>query len=390
MGLRQPSAKLFVAPMQRKTPLLFETLGKRARLWCNTRNLPNLEVGLVFKQVVSTAKAPSSFLTLEKLSMKKTLIALAVLAASGASFAQSSVTLSGLYTFSYQRDVTSTAANGNPLTNNSAIAAQAAAATVAAKGFAVSDANLKLAAVEDLGGGLKASFDYTLETGAQRGAMATRADSGIALSGGFGTVALRNTRSSDLIAAIGSPAISLPDGLYDSTNVVARAAGDLISYTLPTFSGLTTSLTFFEGNDGNISLPTTDKSAYILGLSYANGPLTVGAAMKSVNTPAATTKSSNYELMAAYDLGVAKISYAFDGKSATTGTYADDAQGFSVTVPVGAISLGANYFKRGSNKVSEVGATYAFSKRTTLSASSGKQTADANGNQTRIRLAHAF
>ncbi len=346
----------------------------------------------MFKQVVTTAKAPSSFLTLEKLAMKKTLIALAVLAASGASFAQSSVTLSGVYSVSYQRDVTSTAANGNPLTNNSALTGNAvvAAPTVAAKGFAVTDANLKLAAVEDLGGGLKASFDYTLETGAQRTAMATRADSGIALSGGFGTVAVRNTRSSDLIAAIGSPAISLPDGLYDSTDVVARAAGDLISYTLPTFSGLTTSLTFFEGNDGNISLPATDKSAYILGLSYASGPWAVAGALKAVNKPAATTRTSNYELMTSYDFGAAKVSYAFDGKSTTAGTYSEDAQGFSVTVPMGAVTLGLNYFTRGDNKVSEIGATYAFSKRTSLGFATGKQTADDNGNQMRIRLAHSF
>jgi predicted porin len=324
---------------------------------------------------------------------KSSIVALATLAAvSGTAFAQSTVTLSGVYSVSYQKDLTNTAANGNPLTNNSALTgdAVAAAANAVGKGFAVTDANFKLAAVEDLGGGLKASFDTTFETGAQRGTLLTRADSGVALSGAFGSVAVRNTRSSDLIASIGSAAISLPDGLYDSSNIVARAAIDVVTYTLPAFSGVTASVSFVEGNDGAISLPTTDKSAYVLGLSYANGPLAVGAALKSTNTPAATTKSSNYELMASYDLGVAKIAYAFDGKSATTGTYADDANGVSVTVPVGAVSLGANYFKRGTNKVTEVGATYAFSKRTSLSVASGKQTADANGNQMRVRLAHAF
>jgi predicted porin len=322
--------------------------------------------------------------------MKKTLIALAVLAASGASFAQSSVTLSGVYSFSYQKDLTSTTANptyiGGTSTPSGALTAGAA------KGFAVTDANLKLAAVEDLGGGLKASFDYTLETGAQRGTMTTRADSGIGLSGGFGAVALRNTRSSDLIAAIGSPAVNLPDGLYDSSDIVKRGAIDAVSYTLPAFNGVTASFTFSEaaGTDGNISLPATDKSAYTLGVVYASGPLTVGAALKSMNSPASTTKATNYELMAAYDLGVAKVSYAFDGKSETTGVYASDAQGVSVTVPMGALTLGANYFKRDTKKVTEVGAAYAFSKRTTLSVASGKQTADAAGNQMRVRLAHSF
>jgi predicted porin len=323
--------------------------------------------------------------------MKKTLIALAALA-STAAFAQSSVTLSGVYSVSYQKDLTNTAANGNPLTNNSALTgdAVAAAANAVGQGFAVTDANLKLAAVEDLGGGMKATFDYTLETGAQRGAMVSRADSGIGLSGGFGTFAVRNTRSSDLIASIGSAAISLPDGLYDSSNIVARAAGDSVSLTLPAMSGVTASVTYFEGNDGAISLPTTDKSAYIIGLSYTAGPLTAAAAFKSVKSPAATTKSSNQEFMVSYDLGVAKVAYAYDGKSTTTGTYADAANGFSVTVPVGALTLGANYFKRGDNKVTEVGAAYALSKRTSVIASSGKQTADNNGNQSRVMLKHTF
>jgi len=330
--------------------------------------------------------------------MKKTLIALAVLAASGASFAQSSVTLSGTYSVSYQKDLTNTVGNGSyaPTTAAAATNTNNAVAAVG-KGFAVTDANLKLAAVEDLGGGLKASFDYTLETGAFRGAAATRADSGIALSGGFGTFAVRNTRSSDLIAAIASPAISLPDGLYDSSNIVSRAAGDLVSFTLPAFNGVTTSFTMFEGNDGSISVPTTNKSAYIVGLSYANGPLTVGAAFKSVNGADAETKKSNTEVMVSYDLGVARVAYAFDGSSAkSTATtsallpYKKDANGFSVTVPAGAFTVGANYFTRGTNKVTEVGATYALSKRTSLSVASGKQTADANGQQMRIRMAHAF
>jgi len=51
----------FVATMQRKSPLFIESLGKAALLWCNTPNLPNLEVGLVFKQVIITSRTPSSF-----------------------------------------------------------------------------------------------------------------------------------------------------------------------------------------------------------------------------------------------------------------------------------------------------------------------------------------
>jgi predicted porin len=287
-----------------------------------------------------------------------------------------------------------------------------------AKGFAITDANLKLAAVEDLGGGLMASFDYTLETGAQRGTTVTRADSGVGLSGGFGAVAIRNTRFSDLIASIGSAAISLPDGLYDSTGIVSRSAIDTVSYTTPAMNGFTGSFTFVELNEGNIDAAATNKSLNVIGLSYANGPLTVAAVMKSKPATAAAssglTSKANTELAVSYDLGVAKVSYAFDGasaegaSSAAIGAFASEANaravanlqtksanGFSVTVPMGAFTLGMNYFKRDIAKVTEFGASYAFSKRTTLSASTGKKSGLAadlgfNGSQNRIRLAHTF
>lgn len=325
------------------------------------------------------------------------------------------MTLSGTYSASYQTDLTSTTTNPvlAPGLTGASNNLPAALTFGKAKGFAITDANLKLAAVEDLGGGLKASFDYTLETGAQRGTTVTRADSGMGLSGDFGAVAVRNTRASDLIASIGSAAISLPDGLYDSTGIVSRSAIDTVSYTTPAINGFTGSFTFIENNEGNIAAAATNKSVNVIGVVYANGPLTVAAALKSKAASAAAssglTSKANTELAVSYDLGVAKVSYAFDGasvegtSSAAVGAFASaanaqavanlqtkSANGFSVTVPMGAVTLGVNYFKRDVAKVTEFGATYAFSKRTTLSASSGKQTADANGNQTRIRLAHAF
>ena len=353
--------------------------------------------------------------------MKKTLIALATLAAvSGTAFAQSSVTLSGVYSASYQSDLTSTTANPvlAPGLTGASSNVPAALTFGKAKGFAITDANVKLAAVEDLGGGLKASFDYTLETGFQRGTTVTRADSGMGLSGAFGAVAVRNTRSSDLIASIGSAAISLPDGLYDSTGIVSRSAIDTVSYTTPAMNGFTGSFTFVENNEGNIAAAASNKSVNVIGVAYVNGPLTVAAAMKSKAASAAAssglTSKANTELAVSYDLGVAKVSYAFDGasvegaSSATIGAFASaanaqavanlqtkSANGFSVTVPMGAVTLGVNYFKRDVAKVTEFGATYAFSKRTTLSASTGKKSGLAedlgyNGTQNRIRLAHAF
>ncbi len=333
--------------------------------------------------------------------MKKSLIALAALAAFGTASAQSTVTLSGTYSASYQTDLT--AATANPVYAGSTSTAPTVAVLTAgkAKGFAVTDAFVKLAAVEDLGGGLKASFDYTLETGAQRGALTTRADSGIAVSGGFGAVAFRNTRGSDLIASIGSAAVSLPDGLYDAVGIVARGGIDTLSYTSPSISGFTGSLTAIEAVDGNVD-PTVwlasntakAKSATVVGLGYVQGPLTIGAAFKSYSVGSTSTvKKSQSEFAVTYDLGVAKVAYAYDGKESTAAT-AKAANGFSVTVPVGAISFGAQMFSRGDLKQTDFGASYAFSKRTALNVASGKvagsATAANNGTQSRVQLKHTF
>ncbi len=291
----------------------------------------------------------------------------------------------------------------------------------------MTDANLKLAAVEDLGGGLKASFDYLLETGNFRGAAVTRADSGVGVSGGFGAFAMRNTRLSDQIASIGSSAIFLPDGIYDNSGIVARSNIDTVSYTSPTFSGFTGSITYVELNDGAISLPGTttvpaNTSTYVLGGSYTQGPLTVSAAYKAA--PADKTASSgltpkaNAELAVTYDFGVAKVAYAFDGataegtSSAAAGTTlatnlsaaetqaianatTKSAQGFSVTVPFGAVTVGMNYFKRDVVKLTEFGASYAFSKRTSATIATGNksgltETLGYKGTQYRAGIRHTF
>jgi predicted porin len=301
------------------------------------------------------------------------------------------VTLSGNYSFSYQTDLTNAATNPTISTLNTV--AGTVPTVVEGKGFTVTAANFKLAAVEDLGGGLKASFDYTMETGNFRAAPVTRADSGMAVSGGFGSVAMRNTRTTDLLAAIASPAISLPDDIY--TSVTSQVAIDTISYTAPTISGFTASVTYAEGNDGAIDMSTaaaTPVSSSILGVNYTNGPLSVSYAMKSnsLNTSSTIKKNQN-ELAATYDLGVAKVGFAYDDKRTTASTE-KSATGYSITVPVGAVSFGAHMFKRGDVKHTDFGASYAFSKRTSLSIASGnlKGKAANNGSQSRIRLLHTF
>jgi hypothetical protein len=346
------------------------------------------------------------------------------------------VTLSGTYRFVYQKDLTvgyrSATANSNvQQIGGSASTAATAPADISVRsgqGLTVTDSTFKLDAVEDLGGGMKASFDFAVEAGAFRTSVFNRGDSGIGLSTALGNVNLRNTRHSDLIAGIGSSAINLPDSVYDS-NVVGRSAIDTFTYTAPAIMGVTTSFTYVENNDGPINLAGTNAvpantAAYVLGAAYANGPISIKAAYKSEpsdkTASSGLTPKSNFEAAVSYDLGVAKISYAFDGATATgtstaaagtantvgTNLTAAEAQananvatkaahGVSVHVPFGAASVGVEWYKRDASKLVAFGAKYDFSKRTAVGLTFGTKSgltsvAGHKGQQYRLGLTHTF
>ena len=356
--------------------------------------------------------------------MKKSLIALAALAAVTAASAQSSVTISGLVRAGFQKDISLTAANPALIKATAAAPGAAAAAVVSGNGLSTHDININFGAVEDLGGGLKASFFQNLETDPQRGAALTRADSGLDLAGGFGTVSYRNTRHSDQIASIASSAINMADGLYHNSGIVTRGSIDTLAYTSPAIMpGLNLSATYVEGNDGQISIPTTNKTTLVLGAAYTNGPLVARGAykMKPANAAASSglTPKANFELAVVYDLGVAKIGFAHDAASvsgvssasassaASGGTLSaaqaqtlanlqtKSANGFTLHVPVGAVSLGLGYYTRGDQTVTEFGARYDLSKRTYVSAASGKKAGLFNndghqGSQYRVAMSHTF
>jgi predicted porin len=341
-----------------------------------------------------------------------------------AASAQSTVTISGLVRAGFQKDISLTADNPALIKATSATNAGKGAAVKSGKGLSTHDININFAAVEDLGGGLKASFFQNLETDPQRGAALTRADSGMDLAGGFGTIAYRNTRNSDLIAGIGSSAISLADGLYHNTGIVTRGSIDTLSYTsFPIMPGLNASVTYVEANDGQINIPTANNAAYVLGASYTQGPLVVRAAFKMKPAKLATvdglTPKDNLELAVIYDLGFARVGFAHDAASASGASTAvassgpsggtltaaqaqtlanlqtKAANGFSVHVPMGAVSFGLGMYTRGDQKVTDYSVRYDLSKRTYLSASGGKKSGlfDADGyqgSQYRVAMSHTF
>lgn len=313
--------------------------------------------------------------------MKKSLIALAALASIGSAFAQSTVTLSGFVAGGYQQKPNA----------------------AKEKGLTYTDYNLTFGAVEDLGGGLKASLSTTLTdsasslaygatantNNAQYRSVVGRDNTTLALSGGFGTVALVNSRSGDLLTTAFVAPASLPDGIYDSSSIISRSPVDALTYTTPKFGDLSGYIQRVEFTpDGNAKAAST---ANVVGVNYATGPLTVAANYKSYSGTgftAAGIRTSNIEAAATYDFGIAKVGVGFDGKRA--GLVTDKAAvSLGVAAPFGPVVVGVNYAKRDAAKMHELVAQYNLSKRTHLNFSQGKQSVDAN-NQYRIRLGHTF
>lgn len=200
--------------------------------------------------------------------MKKSLIALAVLAASGAAMAQSSVTLFGIVdtAFGYV---------------DNANAAGDSVYGLSTSGNATS--RLGFRGVEDLGGGLKAGFWLEGEIFGDDGNVAGfnfQRRSTVSLAGGFGEVRLgrdltpgyEKTISYDLFGQVGIGQF-MGWSNWDGTGGDAKGnrSSNMISYYTPNFSGFTAGLGY--GFDEQ----TSGKAGRYVGgyVAYENGPLGV-------------------------------------------------------------------------------------------------------------------
>lgn len=288
--------------------------------------------------------------------MKKTLIALAVLAASGASFAQVSIT--GQYAFGWNTSISNTGAE--------------------ASGLGVDTSFVKFAASEDLGGGLKASASLSLD-GFTRNGSANGGDNELVLEGGFGKVRLANDKGADYLGSV----IGGIAG-FDGKVFGARTINDSVAYTSPSFGGLTFGLSHTEnatgGGLGVGSASNNDQRSNTGTLSYAAGPLAVTGGFTSWdNQDTEVAKPDNNKTRArvkgSYDFGAFKLGAGFVQVQKNKGTYAESI--LAVTAPLGALTLGLDV---GSSKrdgtganatdISKTGyglkAAYALSKRTSV------------------------
>jgi len=319
--------------------------------------------------------------------MKKNIVALAVLAASGAAFAQ--VTITGSYIAGYEADT-------NKMVYGPTVVANATSknAVQDSSGFGVDTSVINFTAKEDLGGGLSVTAVMGFD-GLNRGGVGG-GDSYVNLAGGFGALKLSTARGADYL----SGGVSGVGGVgMDNKLFTALAASDAIAYTSPAFGAFKLTVAHEEpaitqvdrstsqvgigagaagSNDAYGASDYQRRNTYTVG--YSEGALAGNLAYRTYDQTGTPTKASDYNYMvrgaAAYDFGVAKVGFGFDQrKYVVDGGRLDTL--VAVNVPFGAFSLGANY---GSRVVSgktagngtQVGyslvAAYALSKRTSVSA----------------------
>ena len=328
--------------------------------------------------------------------MKKTLIALAVVAASGAAFAQSAVTLGGTYNFGLQKSNTGV------------------------KSADFFDAKVNFSGAEDLGGGLKASFSTEMQMGGRADTTTVAAAAGaevanqskksnvwarnatVSLAGGFGTLTGGRVEGANLAQSAQLAGASLANGFDQASLAGANTNFNLVSYTSPAFNGFTVGVsqskalnsTFAADADSSDETTVTAVSA-----SYAAGPVAAGFVNKSVNTAGTASDGKKNEMFATYDLGVAKVGlgYAKNSGAAYAGQKAQMIA--SVVAPVASnFTLGADYINRDGataatdSKGYAVAANYMLSKRTKINATMGKLTLAgvAGQSQYRVGLFHNF
>jgi len=288
---------------------------------------------------------------------------LAVLAASGASFAQVSITGNVIAGFQ------STTQPGG----------------VSASGFGVDTAEIVFSAKEDLGGGMKASAKLGL-VDASRGNVAGRpntgfgpGDSELGLSGGFGQLSLSTTRGTDYLSG-GTAGVG--GTFMDGRVFGARTSTDDVAYSMP-MGPVTFGLTYSEPSDklglgaGTSGAASATSARQIaVAVQYADGPLAADVAYLS---DIDVGDKGHYRGAASYDLGVAKLGAGIERASTEVNSAKSTRTDMllAVSVPMGAVTLGANWAQQeiseqaagnGTKNGYGLKAAYALSKRTSVSA----------------------
>ncbi|HAT30113.1 MAG TPA: porin [Janthinobacterium sp.] len=316
--------------------------------------------------------------------MKKTLLALTILAAGTAS-AQSALTVYGIVDVGLVRES----------------GAAAGASTKVTSGIG-SGSRLGFKGEEDLGGGLSALVllenGFQADTGAMgQGGLLFGRQAYVGLRGGFGSVTLGRQYTPQYLVVAGVDPFG--SGLAGDTKNLMPASGNsasrmdnAIKYVSPVLGGVTAELAY---GAGEVAGANAAGSQYGAALGYAAGPLLVRLGYHNRNNDTATLKNTdnakNTVLAATYDFGVLKAHAAYGSNKglnssplrnasnpfayAVAPTASTDSRDLmlGLTVPVGAQTWIASWIRKDDRTAANqdadqlaLGYRYALSKRTDL------------------------
>lgn len=323
--------------------------------------------------------------------MKKSLIALAVLASSGAAMAQSSVTLYGVADAYVGSQKISGVRQG----------------VVNSGGLNGSRWGLK--GSEDLGAGMKAVF--VLENGfdasngnATSGATMFGRQAYVGVTGdNFGSVTLGRQygayepiRSGFLSAQGSSPAFDATNS--GGTSITGNSFGvagigawvgyqlrvnNSIRYATPNISGFQAAVVYGFGEDKTVAVGSTATKNVSASLTYANGPVAVALVHQDDQATGTLFHTKNTAIGGNYDFGVAKAFLVYNRANqdvAPNTSVKNNEWAVGTRVPLGATTLVAQFAQskqtgqtfNAKNQSLGLSAEYSLSKRTTAYAGFNK------------------
>jgi predicted porin len=257
--------------------------------------------------------------------MKKSLIALAVLGLSGAAMAQSSVTLYGVadagvgkIAAGYSGDPSNAKYGRASTINGNRSDLNNKTQFISSSLMNNADSRVGVRGVEDLGGGLKVSFNFEtgldLDDGSQTNGSFWARQANVAIGGNWGTVKLGRQFTPSYLTA----------GMYDLTNQanysvlgntykaagIGNRANSAFAYITPTFYGVTAAVGYVSKNDSLTSgvcggtAPTgVCANVWDVAVLYSNGPISAGLSVNKagkVNGGALSSSKTNYQIGGKY------------------------------------------------------------------------------------------
>ena len=352
--------------------------------------------------------------------MKKSLVALAVLAVSGVASAQSTVTIYGLVD----------AWIGTVKDNNISQSGVNVGHPFSGSGGGLQTSRFGLKGTEDLGGGLKANFvleaGFDPSTGVANsysnpftGAPPANAifgrQSWVGLSGGFGELKLGKMWTPyDMVKGSGSAnfdsLLFAPSTSVWSSNSYQDRPGNSVYYETPNFGGFSAAAMYSFGENKTATVSAGKIAS--MNVAYANGPIGASLAYQTEKATGNATAIKYTQLNGSYDFGVVKLLGAYgnvkNGTTPITGVAADKTKEYQIGLdfPVSStFTLSGGYARSKSTLLGGapelkrtgygVAGLYALSKRSNLYAGvqTGKETGGATERKTStygVGIRHTF